>query len=352
MVRFGGRPPDCGQMDKMPRRYIRRVRGAPKLRTLKKKVVHRLVCGIFYINMCLYPKLITNPKYKPNKRNKGNPPKPTDHRVMAVPIACGVCEECRRQKAREWTVRLNEELRSPNETPRFITMTFNDEYLDARINLDPNEIAARAIELWRKKWYKKYKKACKHWLVAELASKNTERLHLHGIIWTDKSVDETESIWGNGWVDYGEYVNEESIAYIVKYISKIDKKKPDFMTKVWTSKGIGKNYTKRIDIKNNLYNGEKTDETYRLKSGRKIQLPIYYRNKIYSEEEREKLWIHKLDKKIIYVNKMPIDISTEKGVEEYVKALKNRQKETERMGYSKMPWNKKKYKAKRENFGI
>lgn len=136
-------------------------------------------------------------------------------------------------------------------------MTFDDEYLDARINLDPNEIAARAIELWRKKWYKKYKKACKHWLVAELASKNTERLHLHGIIWTDKSVEEMESIWGNGWVDYGEYVNEESIAYIVKYISKIDKKKPDFITKVWTSKGIGKNYTERIDIKNNLYNGEK-----------------------------------------------------------------------------------------------
>lgn len=49
---------------------------------------------------------------------------------------------------------------------------------------------------------------------------------------------------------------------------------------------------------------------------------------------------------------MPIDISTKEGIEEYIKALKNRQQETERMGYSRTPWNKKKYKAKRENFGI
>ena len=43
-------------------------------------------------------------------------------------------------------------------------------------------------------------------------------------------------------------------------------------------------------------NGE-TDETYRTRKGLKLALPIYYRNKIYAEEEKEKLWIEKLDKK-------------------------------------------------------
>ena len=39
-----------------------------------------------------------------------------------------------------------------------------------------------------------------------------------------------------------------------------------------------------------------TKETYKNKTGHETALPIYYRNKIYNEEEREKLWIQKLDK--------------------------------------------------------
>ena len=33
----------------------------------------------------------------------------------------------------------------------------------------------------------------------------------------------------------------------------------------------------------NKYKGEDTKETYRCKNGAKINLPIYYRNKIYTE---------------------------------------------------------------------
>jgi len=36
--------------------------------------------------MCLYPKLIKNPKYKPNKKNGGIVPELKDIRVLAVPI--------------------------------------------------------------------------------------------------------------------------------------------------------------------------------------------------------------------------------------------------------------------------
>ena len=43
-------------------------------------------------------------------------------------------------------------------------------------------------------------------------------------------------------------------------------------------------------------------------------MPIYYRNKIYSEEEREKLWIQKLNSNTRYILGEKIDIS--KG-EEY-----------------------------------
>ena len=40
----------------------------------------------------------------------------------------------------------------------------------------------------------------------------------------------------------------------------------------------------------------KTIETYRLKNGAKINLPIYYRNQLFSEEEREMLFLDKIEK--------------------------------------------------------
>ena len=44
-----------------------------------------------------------------------------------------------------------------------------------------------------------------------------------------------------------------------------------------------------------------TIETYRLRNGSKINLPIYYRNQLFTEEEREALFLDKIEKGIIYV---------------------------------------------------
>ena len=59
----------------------------------------------------------------------------------------------------------------------------------------------------------------------------------------------------------------------------------------------------------NKFKGEETNETYTLRDGRKIALPIYYRNKIYTEEEKEKLWLIKLDKEERWICGERIDIS-------------------------------------------
>ena len=83
---------------------------------------------------------------------------------------------------------------------------------------EPNEIAARAIKLFGKRWIKKYNGSIKHWLITELGHgkraehhKSTERLHLHGFLWTTKSASEIEETWTYGWVDTGEYVNDKSV---------------------------------------------------------------------------------------------------------------------------------------------
>ena len=76
--------------------------------------------------MCLYPRLIQNKKYIANKKNGGIIPAVSDKRVLAVPIGCGKCMECLKQKGREWQVRLMEEIKS-NKNGIFVTLTFSNE---------------------------------------------------------------------------------------------------------------------------------------------------------------------------------------------------------------------------------
>ena len=120
--------------------------------------------------MCLHTKILPNPKYQPNKKNGGFVPEAPNKHVLAIPAACGKCSECRKQKANEWRVRLNEELRK-NPTDKFMTLTFSDEALEKFKEVEANEVASKAVELFRKRWQKKYKKGIKHWLIVELGHK-------------------------------------------------------------------------------------------------------------------------------------------------------------------------------------
>lgn len=303
--------------------------------------------------MCLYPKLIKNRKYIKNKKNGGVIPTVSDKRVLYVPVGCGKCMECRKQKARDWCVRLQEDIRH-NKNGKFVTLTFDEESLkELSDNIKgltgyelENEIATLAMRRFLGRWRKKYKKSVRHWMVTELGQKNTERIHLHGIIWTDEKED-IKNIWkyGNVWI--GEYVNEKTINYIVKYLSKTDDKHKEYNSKMLTSAGIGKGYINRIDAKNNKYKKEETNETYTTRQGVKLALPIYYRNKIYNEEEREKLWLEKLDKQERWVNGIKVDISN--GEEQYYELLKNERMKNKRMGYGddSRNWERVKYENER-----
>ena len=75
--------------------------------------------------MCLYPKLIPNKRYLPTKKNGGVPPVCPDERLRYITAACGDCYECRKQKQRQWVVRMSEENR---QTPNayFLTLTIDD----------------------------------------------------------------------------------------------------------------------------------------------------------------------------------------------------------------------------------
>lgn len=289
--------------------------------------------------MCLYPKLIKNKKYMPNKKNGGNVPVPNDDRVLFVPVGCGRCFECRRQKRREWQVRLTEDIKINNKC-LFVTFSFSEQSLDKlekEIKWDKsyyircNEIARLAVRRFLERWRKKYKKSVRHWLVTELGQNNTERVHLHGLLWTEESNDVIEDLWmyGNIWI--GDYVNERTINYIVKYLSKSDGVHKNYVPKMFVSKGIGSNYIDSVNAKRNVFNNNDTNETYVNRKGFKFGLPVYYRNKLYDDDEREQLWLNKLDEEVRYVDGVKIDVSDNE--DEYLQVREEARAKNLRLGY-------------------
>lgn len=326
--------------------------------------------------MCLYPNIIRNKRYVPNKKNGGIVPIAKDARMMATPIGCGFCIECKRKEARDWQVRLLEDVKH-NKNGKFVTLTFSNESIKELVDqinkegetkitgyeLD-NQIATVAVrdfcETWRSRDRKRHKdkrgRAIRHWFITELGHQGTENIHIHGIVWTDVSNEEIRDCWkwGYSWIGKKNekgiersYVNERTVNYIIKYVKKVDFDHKFFRPKILSSGGIGKGYMDRTDWQANKYVKGKTDEAYQTASGHKLALPVYWRNKIYTEDERENLWIEKLDKQERYVLGEKIDVS--KSHEEYYKALRWARTKNKRLGYmgEKIDWSIKEYEEKR-----
>jgi len=311
--------------------------------------------------MCLYPRLIKNKKYEPNKKNGGVVPPVNDARVYMVPIGCGMCMECMKKRKNEWKVRLMEDIKN-NKNGIFITLTFSNESyrkLASEINtkikgysLD-NAVAKLATRRFLERWRKKHKKSVRHWLVTELGHEGTERIHMHGIIWTDHRKDIKETwkygyVWDGNWRNEKKvnYVSEKTVNYIIKYITKTDLKHKYYKPIILCSPGIGRGYEKTWNAKQNEYKGEETKETYKNKQGGETALPIYYRNKIYSDEEREKLWILKLNKEERWVG--GVKVSTKENTDNYYKLLNWYREKNKRLGYgSPNNWQARKYEHER-----
>lgn len=316
--------------------------------------------------MCLYPKLVANPKYKVNKKNGGIVPFLRDERIGKVPIGCKKCIECRKQKASEWRVRLNEEYRH-DQNAIFVTLTFSDEsirrlarkikksegVLPKGYEFD-NAVAAKAVRYFCENWRKKHGKSVKHWFITELGHEGTENVHLHGIVWS-KDKNAIEKAWRQGWIYFGYSFSEKGINYFTKYVNKIDVDHKEYVSKIFCSAGIGKGYLDRIDSKRNIFSrfGE-TDELYINRQGFKMALPIYYRNKLYTEEERENLWIEKIDSGVRFVLGTEINVNTESGAKEYYSMLEEARRKNKRLGYGddSVNWDKIEYENQRRELMI
>ena len=98
----------------------------------------------------------------------------------------------------------------------FITLTFSEEaysnlakevrgdiinqYGDIAGDID-NEVAAKAIRSWSESIRHKHGKQPRRWLVTERGGNETERVHIHGVIFTDLDNDTILKSWKFGIAD-------------------------------------------------------------------------------------------------------------------------------------------------------
>lgn len=201
-----------------------------------------------------------------------------------------------------------------------------------------NEICRVAVKLFRERWRKKYKRSIRHFLITELGHGKTEHVHMHGIVWEDeryktdgKFLDEVERIWGYGFVGKGKYdyrtgttinyVDDRTANYFTKYITKKDEQHKEYKQIILTSAGIGAGFLKSKRAEDNKFKGKKTIQQYYRTEGKVLAMPEYFRRKMYTDEEREKLAGWYLDEEITYIEGKRIELRN--GDKEWAGEIEN-----------------------------
>lgn len=286
--------------------------------------------------MCYFTKKVLNKRFLPNRKNRWNPPVCTDERFRYVEVECGHCFECRKKKRREWRIRNYEQLK---ETPHavFFTGTVSPEryenickkYGFKNDGSQDNEIITKIHRLFLERIRKQTGKSVKHWCVTEKGHTNTRRIHLHGLYYAREGQTKwqlTKLLYEN-WIDgyryYGKYVNEETINYVSKYMTKKDEDNPDYISIVLCSKGLGANYAKENQLKHK-WNEEKTIITYKTFNGQDLPLPRYYKTTIYTDDQRQLLWLYAEDKGVKWVKGFEVIAANTVNKDYYERLLKEK----------------------------
>lgn len=200
-------------------------------------------------------------------------------------VPCGKCPQCKLRKVQSWVFRLRQEEKI-HTSAIFATLTYDPQHVP---------VTAKGFMDLRKtdlqKFFKRLRKntqrkSIKYYAVGEYGGKSW-RPHYHAIIYdaTDKEITQA---WGLGGTHFGT-VTEDSIAYTAKYMYKPkrvplhanDDRISEFSL---MSKNMGKNYLTPSIIK---YYEDSQISHITLPGGYIQPLPRYYRDRLYTPEERE-----------------------------------------------------------------
>lgn len=229
---------------------------------------------------------------KVNKKDSG--------RQVLVP--CGYCRPCLITKRMQWKHRLLQEEKQ-SVTAHFLTLTYNAENLPFD-NGVPTLVPQHLSNFWKRlrKWEKQsmiYDKL-KYYAIGEYGGK-FGRPHYHAIVFNVLNPENYEKAWSIYDRKTGQYqpignihmgtVTGESISYCTAYLKKkVQINRTDGSHKEFTriSNGIGIAYSNDTAIRKHHKGNLEASFVY-TDSGAKCAMPAYYKNKIFTEEEKDKL---------------------------------------------------------------
>lgn len=204
-----------------------------------------------------------------------------------VPVPCGRCPSCKLRRVNSWVFRLLQQ-EKVSDTALFVTLTYDTRFVP---------ITSNGFMTLKKKDYQDFMKrlrkltsaTLKYYAVGEYGT-NNNRPHYHAILFNCPDPELINQAWGLGSVHCGK-VTSDSIAYTMKYIDKQkgkrlharDDREPEFPL---MSKGLGKNYLSDDVV--GYHRADLTRLYVTKEGGHRIALPRYYREKIYSDDDKRK----------------------------------------------------------------
>lgn len=283
--------------------------------------------------MCLYPEKRPNPRYVIFDEHGKKIYLPVDDkRKYVIETKCGKCSDCRKENSIKYEQFLISELQYNKGIS--VALTFSPEELqilaDELKTTDANTILETAIIRFKLRYKAKYGENPRMFLISELGSpdkriskkgitmKNTERAHLHGILFrkdkflatyepTNKQhftrlLRELNQLWKYGYVWLGDYCTSKTVGYLLKYYTKQDKYHKHYKPLIKKSNGLGENYWKSNKESRHYYKGKDTITSFVKPNGKRTELNTLWKNKIFNQQQKETLLIKKLDENTKYVN--------------------------------------------------
>ena len=209
-----------------------------------------------------------------------------------TPAPCGKCPDCIAKRVSGWSFRLVQEDKQ-SLMSLFVTLTYAPEFVPNTKNkfmtLDKKHVQ-NFMKLLR--YYSPSFPKIKYYAAGEYGSEG-ERPHYH-IILFNANYEAVERAWSMGAIYFGT-VTAASVGYSLKYISKKgkipvhsrDDRLPEFAL---MSKGLGKNYLTEQMVR--WHNEDLYNRMYLPFEGKKLSMPRYYKEKLYTKEQREHIGAH------------------------------------------------------------
>lgn len=224
--------------------------------------------------MCISPLNIKHPSY--------------DKAVIRLEVPCGKCVECLQARREDWSLRLAEEAKDHLHTS-FITLTYSDD------NLTYGEYHPTLVKKDLQDWFKRLRRRIqpekiRYYAVGEYGT-NTLRPHYHVILFglNNKYIQNgiLEQTWKLGQIHSGS-LNRSSIHYATKYHLNRNFApigcEPSFSL-MSRKPGIGSSYLTKME----QHHEGNLERCYYQDGKFKKRLPRFYRDKLYSPEDRENI---------------------------------------------------------------